>query len=119
MTETRELVCINCPMGCRLSVTFQDGIVEKVEGNACARGAQYGKDECTSPKRVLTTLAKVKGTFVPLSVKTERAIPKELIFDAVDAIKKVSVSKPVSIGDVILENICNTGINVVATMNIE
>lgn len=117
MKEIRELVCINCPMGCRLTVTLENGAVEKIEGNTCPRGAQYGKDECTAPKRVVTTLANVKGTSVPLSVKTEGAIPKELIFDAVDAVRGIIVERPVSIGDVVLENVCGTGINVVATMN--
>ena len=117
MTEIRELVCINCPMGCRLSVTLSDGQVEKVEGNTCPRGAQYAKDECTAPKRVVTTLARVENRTIPLSVKTSSAIPKELIFDTVNAIREITVSAPVSIGDVVLENVCGTGVSVVATMD--
>lgn len=115
MTQTRELVCISCPMGCRLTVTLTDGAVTEVTGNTCPRGVTYANDECVAPKRVVTTLARIEGTELPLPVKTAAPIPKECVFDCVDAVKAVTVRRPVKIGDVVVPNVCGTGVDVVAT----
>ena len=78
MTETRELICINCPLGCGLTVTIKDGEVEKVQGNTCPKGEAYGKKEVTNPTRIVTSIVKVTGGVLPVvSVKTASDIPKE------------------------------------------
>ncbi|MGI5869385.1 MAG: DUF1667 domain-containing protein [Kiritimatiellia bacterium] len=109
------LTCINCPMGCELTVkTGPDGEVE-VEGWLCGRGRAYGKQEATAPERTVTALAPVEGSTRPLPVKTERPIPKARYFDVLAAIRAVRVVPPVAIGDVVLPDVCNTGVSVVAT----
>lgn len=119
MTETRELICINCPLGCGLIVTIKDGEVEKVQGNTCPKGEAYGKKEVTNPTRIVTSIVKVTGGVLPVvSVKTASDIPKEKIMDCARVLKEVEVQAPVSIGDVVLEDVCGTGVPMIATKNV-
>ena len=99
----RELTCIGCPMGCRLTAEFNGTEVTEVTGNGCA---------------MVTALVRVVGMERPLSVKTEAPIEKRLVFDCLAALGAVAVAPPVRIEDVILENVLGTGVNVVATEDI-
>lgn len=118
--EIRELTCISCPIGCLLKVEIEDKEVVKVTGNSCPRGEVYARKECTNPTRIVTTTVKVNnGIINSVSVKTKSDIPKELIFDVMKALKGLSVNAPVKIGDVILENVLGTGVNIVATKDIK
>ncbi|MCQ2538414.1 MAG: DUF1667 domain-containing protein [Lachnospiraceae bacterium] len=117
--ETRELICINCPMGCPLTVTI-DGENITVAGNTCPRGADYGKKEVTDPRRTVTSSVYVDGgKAVKVPVKTASDIPKEKIFDIMDVIRKTKAKAPVFIGDIIVADICGTGVNLVATKDVE
>ena len=117
--EKRNLICINCPMGCPLTVTLENGEVTNVEGNTCPRGAAYGKKEVTNPTRIVTSICKVEGgNLAAVSCKTKEDIPKGKIFDILAEIKPVIVKAPVKIGDVIIPNVAGTGVDVVATKNI-
>ena len=119
MTETRELICINCPLGCGLTVTLKDKEVVKVEGNTCPKGEAYGKKEVTDPTRIVTSTVRVSGGILPVvSVKTASDIPKGKIMDCAEALKSVQVQAPVAAGDVVLENVCGTGVSVIATKNV-
>ena len=119
MTETRELICINCPLGCGLTVTIKDGEVEKVQGNTCPKGEAYGKKEVTNPTRIVTSTVRVTGGVLPVvSVKTASEITKEKIMDCARVLKEVEVQAPVSIGDVVLEDVCGTGVPMIATKNV-
>ncbi|MDF2883070.1 MAG: hypothetical protein K0R54_3627 [Clostridiaceae bacterium] len=116
----RELTCIGCPMGCILEVELDGTEVVKVTGNTCPRGKDYGIKECTNPTRIVTSSVTVENgeeTVVP--VKTERDIPKEKVYDVIKLLKDVAIKAPVNIGDVVLENIFNTGVNIIATKKIE
>lgn len=114
----RTVTCIGCPMGCRLRVTLDCGQVSEVDGAACGRGASYARQECVCPMRQITTLARVRGRREPLSVKTAQPVPKALIFACVEAIHRARVAPPVKIGDVVVKNVCGTGVDVVATMDV-
>ena len=117
--EKRELTCINCPMGCALTVTLEQGRVLSVEGNTCKKGEEYGRKEVTAPARILTSLVRVKnGEAAVVSVKTEKDIPKNKIMECACFLKQVSVNAPIQRGQVIFENICNTGVNMIATKNV-
>jgi|SRR5665647_1588513 len=115
----RELTCIGCPVGCALEVELDGDEVISISGNACKIGEKYGKKECTNPTRVVTSSVLVSGgdsTILP--VKTESDIPKNMIYDCVKALKNVIVKAPIHIGDVVLKNVLNTGVNIVATKNV-
>ena len=111
-----KLVCINCPRGCELEAEVSDGEI-KVGGQACPRGEAYAKDELTNPNRMVTGLVKVAGTRRPLPVKTRTAVPKGKISDVTNLLANTTVLPPKRIGDVIVENVCGTGIDIVATAN--
>ena len=114
--EVRELTCVACPMGCQLTASIDNGVVVSVTGNTCPRGKKYGETECTHPVRPLTTTVKVEGGKHPVvPVKSADAIPKEKMFDCMKVLNTVCVKAPVKIGDVIVENICDTGVSIVAT----
>ena len=117
--EKIELTCINCPMGCPLVVTMESGEVLEVTGNTCKRGDIYGRKEVTNPTRIVTTSVGVTGGSAPrVSVKTKEDIPKGKIFDCVKALKDVSVNAPVYIGDVIISNVADTGVDIIATKEV-
>lgn len=112
----RELICISCPKGCHLKVD-EDSL--SVSGNSCPKGAEYGVNEVTNPVRIVTSTVKVnKGEAPVVPVKTEKAIPKGLIMKCMEEINKASISAPVKIGDVIIKNVLETGVDVVATKNV-
>ncbi len=114
--EKRELTCINCPMGCRITVTMEGDDLLSVEGNTCKRGFLYATNEVKSPVRTVTTTIKVTGGLSDrVSCKTKEAVPKDKIFEVMEAINKASCKAPVAIGDVLIEDCAGTGIPVVAT----
>lgn len=118
--EVRNLTCINCPMGCALTVEMNGDEVVNISGNTCKRGEVYAQKEVTNPTRIVTSTVRVSGGKADMvSVKTREDIPKEKIFECVRALKNVEVQAPIHIGDVIISNIADTGIDVVATKNIE
>ena len=119
MSEKREFVCIRCPLGCNISVDMEDEEIKNITGNTCPRGADYVTRELTDPRRIVTSLVKVKGGELPVvSVKTAADIPKGRIRDCIKEIKDIELSAPVHIGDIVAEDICGTGVNVVATANV-
>lgn len=110
----RNLTCIGCPMGCSLTVEVENGVAVSVKGNTCGIGKRYAEQEVSAPTRmVTTTVLSPKGK--PIPVKTMNPIPKEKIFEVVDEIKSAKVALPVSIGDVLIENVADTGIPVIIT----
>ncbi len=114
----KELICIVCPKGCHLTVDEANNYA--VTGNSCKRGEEYGKNEVLHPVRVLTSIVKVEGgTGACCSVKTNGAIPKQDIYKAMDLLKPVTVKAPIHMGDVVVSNICGTGVDWIATKNIK
>ena len=115
----KEMICIGCPMGCYLTVDYVGTKIDDVSGNRCKVGLDYAEKEISNPERTLTTTVQVSNGHLPLvSVKTDKPIPKNRIFDAMDLLAKIEVEAPVEIGEPIAKNIFNTGVNVVATKNI-
>ncbi len=111
----RTLTCIICPRGCTLTVTGERDALQ-VTGNACPKGAQYAIDECTHPVRTVTSVVRVtnrEDTMV--SVKTATPVPKECIFEVMEAIRAASVEAPVAAGTVLL-TVC--GAEVITTKTI-
>ena len=118
--EQKNLTCIGCPLGCQITVELENGEVISVTGNTCKRGDDYARKEVTSPTRIVTSTVKVSGGNAPMvSVKTKSDIPKDKIFDCAKALKEVMVQAPIAIGDVVLENVAGTGVDIVATKTVE
>lgn len=118
--KKEEMVCIMCPLGCRLVVTLEDNGELLVSGNKCPRGIEYGRQEMTEPLRVLTSSVLVKNGDVPLvSVKTNKPVPRRLLNDIMDILRKTVVEAPVKSGDILIQNILDTGADIIATRNVE
>ncbi|MBQ3078677.1 MAG: DUF1667 domain-containing protein [Clostridia bacterium] len=110
----KEMICIVCPKGCRLKVDENNNY--NVTGNACPRGAEYGKNETRNPVRVLTTTVKIGGAkYRRCPVRTEHAVPKGSLMEIMQQLNSVCLISPVAIGDIALENAADTGINVIVT----
>jgi CxxC motif-containing protein len=117
--ETRELTCIGCPMGCMLTVTMDKGEVTEVKGNTCPKGDIYARKEVVNPTRIVTSTVKITGGDKErVSCKTESDIPKAKIFEVMKDIDAAVVTAPANIGDVLIENVAGTGVNVIATRNV-
>ena len=117
MVNERYLTCIVCPKGCAMKITFDgEGKIASIEGNTCKRGITYAEDECTNPKRTVTSTVRCECGDV-VAVKTERAIPKELVFAAMDEINSTVAKDGLKVGDIVIENVAGTDVNVVATAN--
>lgn len=115
----KELTCIGCPMGCALKAEIR-GEEILVSGNQCKRGEKYARSEITNPVRAVTSTVRIIGGTIPrLSVRTAQDVPRDKIFACMEEIQKLKVSAPVQIGDVLIENCAGTGVNVIATKNIE
>ena len=113
----RELICICCPRGCRLTAQITDGRVTQVTGNHCKRGETYAVSEVTAPVRMVTTTVRTQeGVSVP--VRTAAPIPKEKIFACIEQIKAVELHLPVRCVDVILADAAGTGVAVVAARSL-
>ena len=115
----KEMMCIGCPLGCPLTVDYNQKAVQKINGNQCKLGLQYAEKELFNPERTLTTTVKVKNGHLPLvSVRTSKPIPKKRIFDAMNLLAKVEVEAPIKIGEKIIQNLFDTNASIVATKNI-
>ena len=113
----KKIICTVCPKGCRITVILNNGIIESIEGNICARGKKYASDEATEPRRVLTTTVRAGETM--LSVRSTSALKKDRVFDYMKTINATKVSGPVTIGDVIIKDIDGEGTDIIATKNIK
>ena len=119
-TMKQELICIGCPMGCQLTAEVENGAVTTVTGNTCPRGAAYARKECVAPVRTVTGTVAIQGAALPvLPVRTNGEVPKALVFDVARALGTVTVQAPAAIGDVVLRDVCGTGVDVTAAKNME
>ena len=118
MQKTELITCINCPMGCRMEVTLENDTVVSVKGNTCKRGETYAHQECTQPLRMVTAVAPVENSAVPVSLKTRTPIPKAKIEACMRAIDALSLSAPIEAGDVLIADVAGTGVDVIATKSI-
>jgi len=115
----KDFVCINCPLGCQLTINYDGEKILAVAGNACPRGIAYVKQEFICPLRVLTTLIRVKGTDRPIGVRSDKPIPLQKLLICKDYLNHVEAIAPVQCGDILVKNICSTGANIVAASNSE
>ena len=112
----KEFICIECPKGCRL--TIDENL--NVTGNTCIRGKNYAINEVTCPKRIITSTVVINSKIVSrMPVMTENEVPKELMFEIVKELDKVRLEVPVKCRQVVIENVCGTGVNIIATRTLE
>jgi CxxC motif-containing protein len=113
-----SVTCIICPVGCQMEVNVENGIVASVKDNACKRGESYACQECVSPMRMVTAVAPVAGSDMPVSLRTASPIPKAMIVQCMRTIDRLVLSAPIFAGQMIMENIAGTGVALIATKDI-
>lgn len=112
--STDGITCLICPNGCNLKQSSTGDI----EGNLCEKGIEFFKDEIINKKRSITSTVKIKNSKDRLPVKTSKPLEFKYIYEAVNIIDNMEVSSPVKMGDIIIENILNTGVNIVSCRDI-
>jgi CxxC motif-containing protein len=111
------ITCINCPIGCRMTVNVENGEVVSVTGNSCKRGLEYAAQESVAPKRMVTAVVAVAGRKTPVSVKTRTPIPKAEIFACMRAIEALRLRRPSAWGTWCARRHATRGVDVIATKN--
>lgn len=109
---TKNLICIACPRGCRLTVTIDTATdIIEVSGNSCPKGLTYGKQEVLCPMRTLTTTVRCRlflrredtggrePAFTRLPIKTGHEIPLEEMKSMMEKIRSITATAPVRYGD--------------------
>ena len=115
----KQIICTVCPRGCHMTVVGNDGVIESVKNYSCPRGLEYAKTEFTAPVRILTTLVKIEGKENELlPVRSNKPLLKSKLSEVMQVIKTSTVKLPVKRYDVIIENVCGTGVDIVATKGI-
>ncbi len=112
------IICIKCPLSCEIEVMKKDSKIT-VKGHTCPQGEQYAIDEFTNPQRVLTTTVCVQDGVLPVvPVRSEAPLPKPMIKECIHALRTVTVKAPVTCGDIVLKNILNTGVSIIASRDL-
>ena len=114
----KQLVCIGCPRGCRLTIDEKDGEYI-VTGNTCPRGKEFAISEMTAPKRTIFSTVKTACPDVPvLPVRVSDDIPREKIFDVMREINAVTLKERIGRGDAVIKNVLGLGVDVIATSDL-
>lgn len=122
---TRHFHCTTCPSECALTIETridENGVehVLSVQGNRCARGRKFAEQEIIRPMRILATTIVVRGVDEKLlPVRTARPIPRDLHLSAMRDIRHTRVTAPVHMGDVVMSDLLGTGVDLVASMNVD
>lgn len=116
----KDIICTVCPMGCVISVEGENGNISIIEGYTCQRGKTYAENEFISPVRILTSTAKLADSKNPLiAVRSKSPVPKDKLFECMAEIRKLTVEAPVKRGDVLIENVCGTGVDIVSSADVK
>ena len=117
---TKEITCTVCPRGCTVTVKGAETQIESITGFGCKRGETYASAEFTNPVRLLTSTVKVSGSANELlPVRSAKPVPKSMLFDCMEIIKKTAVTLPVKLGDVLIADICGSGVDIIASKTME
>lgn len=117
--EEIRLTCINCPLGCELTASVESSRVLAVACNQCKLGIAYAEKEVVSPMRMATTTVRLGGAAIGAApVRSASPVPRNKVAACVAALKNTELTAPVRMGQVVFPNICDTGVDMVATREI-
>ena len=116
LPKDTEVICIMCPLGCRVTVTIDDkGNTLGVANNQCKEGEKYATAELKFPGRILTTTVLTEDSSRKLlPVRTRKAIRKEQLIEVMRFLSQTKVRPPINIGQVVVQNIMGTGVDLVS-----
>ncbi|GHV27731.1 NAD(FAD)-dependent dehydrogenase [Synergistales bacterium] len=118
-TETKKFLCVSCPVGCALTVSVQGTKVIKAEGNTCKLGLKYAENEAANPLRTFTSTVRVDGASLPVCpVRSRTPLPLAKMFDVTREVAKLHAVAPVKMGQVLINDVCGTGTDIVASRSL-
>jgi CxxC motif-containing protein len=119
MSKEMKMICVACPMGCEMVAAVEDGKLADLKGHACKRGIGYAEAEITNPTRGFHSTLRVEGGEAPLvSIKSAAPVPKGLLMACAEATRSLIVKAPIAVGDVLLPDVCGTGVDLIATTRV-
>ena len=114
--EKKHFVCVVCPIGCEIDVVHEGSKIISMEGNRCEKSVEFVTQELIEPMRILTTTVRIQGSRWPvIPVRTDRTVPKRLFPRIMRDLRRIELQAPVSMLDVVVGDILNTGANIIAT----
>lgn len=116
----KEMICIACPLGCRLAAEWDDSYTQVViTGNQCARGEEYGREEILSPSRIVTATVAVSDSLEHrVSVKSTAPVPRDMIDELLDTLYAIRLIPPVTVGQAVVNDYSSSGIDIVTTRSV-
>jgi CxxC motif-containing protein len=119
MVFEKDITCIVCPIGCKISVKTDGKHFDYCDGYKCKRGIEYAKSEAFDPRRMLTSsVLVIDGEWPLVSVKSSQPVPKDKVFSVLKEIKQIKINAPVKSGQLIIKNVANTNIDIVSTKSV-
>ncbi len=116
--EKNNITCVACPVSCEIEVEISRGQIKKIKGFQCVQGKKYAVEEFSQPLRILPATVRVENGLLPLvPVKSQEPIPRDLLEQAMLELARIKLVAPVQEGQVVMKNIMNTGVDMVATRN--
>ena len=120
MIETKKFLCVSCPVGCALTVRLEGTNVIEVEGNSCPRGVDYAKSETVNPTRVFTSTVRVRdASLLVCPVRSRSPLPLSKVFRVSREVAKVTMDAPLEIGQVVVADVCGTGVDIVTSRTLK
>jgi CxxC motif-containing protein len=114
-----NIICILCPLGCRMEAEAEGGELLEIKGNQCKQGINHARQEVLAPVRVLTTTVMTDDPRQPLlPVRSDRPLPRARLEESMRTIAGYTVKGPVCSGDVIIRDIFDTGVNIIASRSL-
>ena len=118
--KSNEIICVLCPRGCLLTIETEKKEIVSLKGNLCKKGIGYAEKEIHDPRRQIATTVPISGSdiFKTVSVKTEKPIPLKMIFPIMEEIRKVKLSVPINLHQIIIKNVLNQNSDIIATRDV-
>ena len=108
-----------CPLGCKIHVEIEKDEINVI-GQNCKLGKEYAIQEVKDPRRILTTTIKIQdSTKKMMPVRSQKEIPKNLLKECVKKVSELRIKAPVKCGQIICKNILETGVDIIATRDME
>ena len=120
----KKITCVTCPLGCKLKINIENNKIVSISGSQCKKGIKFAEGEIKDPRRILTTTIKLKAQgrkeapFNRLPVRSVAPAPKDKILEIIKEVRKIKVSPPIKMGDIIAKNIIGSGVDIIASMSV-
>ena len=114
--EKRHLICVVCPIGCEIDVVHDGEKIISTKGNKCEKSEEFVTQELIEPMRILTSTVRIQGARrAVIPVRSDKAVPKRLFPRIMKQLKRVRLQAPVSVLDIVVKDVLDTGANIIAT----